>query len=109
MSRARLPARSNMRTTGGRGHPQSVAHSRGQGRAGRFDHGRDVMTGSPVALTTSRGCGKQPQTPVRPLEVTFLLHAAELLGGDPQVDDYGRTRDCPVERMLPQRQDHPDS
>ncbi|MGI5518150.1 type II toxin-antitoxin system death-on-curing family toxin [Streptomyces sp. CA-106131] len=24
-----------------------------------------------------------------PLEVTFLLHAAELLDGDPQIDDYG--------------------
>jgi death-on-curing protein len=24
-----------------------------------------------------------------PLDVTFLLHAAELLEGDPQVDDYG--------------------
>ncbi|MER6038306.1 fic family toxin-antitoxin system, toxin component [Streptomyces sp. NPDC001835] len=24
-----------------------------------------------------------------PLEVAFLLHAAELLPGDPQVDDYG--------------------
>ncbi|MGW5591321.1 fic family toxin-antitoxin system, toxin component [Streptomyces sp. NPDC003857] len=24
-----------------------------------------------------------------PLDVTFLLHAAELLDGDPQVDDYG--------------------
>lgn len=27
--------------------------------------------------------------PLRPLDVTFLLHAAELLPGDPQVDDYG--------------------
>jgi death-on-curing protein len=27
--------------------------------------------------------------PVQPLDVTFLLHAAELLDGDPQVDDYG--------------------
>ncbi|MCX3061372.1 fic family toxin-antitoxin system, toxin component [Streptomyces beihaiensis] len=27
--------------------------------------------------------------PEHPLEVTFLLHAAELLDGDPQVDDYG--------------------
>ncbi|MET7694922.1 fic family toxin-antitoxin system, toxin component [Streptomyces sp. NPDC005483] len=27
--------------------------------------------------------------PFRPLDVTFLLHAAELLPGDPQVDDYG--------------------
>lgn len=27
--------------------------------------------------------------PHHPLEVTFLLHAAELLPGDPQVDDLG--------------------
>ncbi|MDX2682972.1 MULTISPECIES: fic family toxin-antitoxin system, toxin component [Streptomyces] len=27
--------------------------------------------------------------PDHPLDVTFLLHAAELLDGDPQVDDYG--------------------
>ncbi|MEY9997793.1 prophage maintenance system killer protein [Streptomyces sp. V4I8] len=27
--------------------------------------------------------------PRHPLDVTFLLHAAELLDGDPQVDDYG--------------------
>ncbi|MFE9454285.1 fic family toxin-antitoxin system, toxin component [Streptomyces sp. NPDC006739] len=27
--------------------------------------------------------------PVPPLDVTFLLHAAELLDGDPQVDDFG--------------------
>ncbi|MCX4571719.1 fic family toxin-antitoxin system, toxin component [Streptomyces sp. NBC_01571] len=27
--------------------------------------------------------------PPQPLEVTFLLHAAQLLPGDPQVDDYG--------------------
>ncbi|MFF4402302.1 fic family toxin-antitoxin system, toxin component [Streptomyces sp. NPDC001480] len=27
--------------------------------------------------------------PIHPLDVTFLLHAAELLPGDPQVDDYG--------------------
>lgn len=27
--------------------------------------------------------------PLRPLDVTFLLHAAELLPGDPQVDDLG--------------------
>ncbi|MFI1769256.1 fic family toxin-antitoxin system, toxin component [Streptomyces sp. NPDC020800] len=27
--------------------------------------------------------------PPLPLDVTFLLHAAELLPGDPQVDDYG--------------------
>ncbi|GGJ67801.1 fic family toxin-antitoxin system, toxin component [Streptomyces brasiliensis] len=27
--------------------------------------------------------------PLLPLDVTFLLHAAELLPGDPQVDDYG--------------------
>ncbi|WP_369192237.1 fic family toxin-antitoxin system, toxin component [Streptomyces sp. R08] len=27
--------------------------------------------------------------PPHPLDVTFLLHAAELLPGDPQVDDYG--------------------
>ncbi|KPI16447.1 hypothetical protein OK006_10699 [Actinobacteria bacterium OK006] len=27
--------------------------------------------------------------PFHPLDVTFLLHAAELLPGDPQVDDYG--------------------
>ncbi|MFE7778512.1 fic family toxin-antitoxin system, toxin component [Streptomyces sp. NPDC057445] len=27
--------------------------------------------------------------PVHPLDVTFLLHAAELLDGDPQVDDLG--------------------
>jgi death-on-curing protein len=27
--------------------------------------------------------------PDPPLDVTFLLHAAELLDGDPQVDDYG--------------------
>ncbi|MFJ5264834.1 fic family toxin-antitoxin system, toxin component [Streptomyces sp. NPDC088387] len=27
--------------------------------------------------------------PVHPLDVTFLLHAAELLDGDPQVDDFG--------------------
>ncbi|MDF3300199.1 fic family toxin-antitoxin system, toxin component [Streptomyces tropicalis] len=27
--------------------------------------------------------------PLQPLEVTFLLHAAELLPGDPQVDDFG--------------------
>ncbi|MER7679099.1 fic family toxin-antitoxin system, toxin component [Streptomyces sp. NPDC096934] len=27
--------------------------------------------------------------PLQPLEVTFLLHAAQLLPGDPQVDDYG--------------------
>ncbi|MZF54763.1 fic family toxin-antitoxin system, toxin component [Streptomyces sp. SID5594] len=26
---------------------------------------------------------------LHPLDVTFLLHAAELLPGDPQVDDYG--------------------
>lgn len=30
----------------------------------------------------------QPE-PVHPLDVTFLLHAAELLDGDPQIDDYG--------------------
>ena len=29
------------------------------------------------------------QEPPHPLDVTFLLHAAELLPGDPQVDDYG--------------------
>ncbi|MFF4632611.1 MULTISPECIES: fic family toxin-antitoxin system, toxin component [Streptomyces] len=27
--------------------------------------------------------------PPHPLDVAFLLHAAELLPGDPQVDDYG--------------------
>lgn len=27
--------------------------------------------------------------PEHPLDVAFLLHAAELLDGDPQVDDYG--------------------
>ncbi|MBG7701314.1 fic family toxin-antitoxin system, toxin component [Streptomyces sp. MC1] len=27
--------------------------------------------------------------PLHPLDVNFLLHAAELLPGDPQVDDYG--------------------
>ncbi|MET8136843.1 MULTISPECIES: fic family toxin-antitoxin system, toxin component [unclassified Streptomyces] len=27
--------------------------------------------------------------PLHPLDVTFLLHAAELMAGDPQVDDYG--------------------
>ncbi|MHC3455666.1 fic family toxin-antitoxin system, toxin component [Streptomyces prasinus] len=27
--------------------------------------------------------------PLHPLDVTFLLHAAELLDGDPQVDDLG--------------------
>ncbi|MFD3932338.1 fic family toxin-antitoxin system, toxin component [Streptomyces sp. NPDC058614] len=27
--------------------------------------------------------------PFHPLDVTFLLHAAELLNGDPRVDDYG--------------------
>ncbi|MFI1722424.1 fic family toxin-antitoxin system, toxin component [Streptomyces sp. NPDC020489] len=27
--------------------------------------------------------------PSHPLDVAFLLHAAELLPGDPQVDDYG--------------------
>jgi prophage maintenance system killer protein len=27
--------------------------------------------------------------PIHPLNVTFLLHAAELLPRDPQVDDYG--------------------
>lgn len=27
--------------------------------------------------------------PLHPLDLTFLLHAAELLDGDPQVDDYG--------------------
>ncbi|MEU9395336.1 fic family toxin-antitoxin system, toxin component [Streptomyces sp. NPDC048324] len=26
---------------------------------------------------------------LHPLDVTFLLHAAELLDGDPQVDDFG--------------------
>jgi death-on-curing protein len=30
----------------------------------------------------------QPEA-LHPLDVTFLLHAAELLEGDPQVDDYG--------------------
>ncbi|MBQ1092841.1 fic family toxin-antitoxin system, toxin component [Streptomyces sp. B93] len=30
----------------------------------------------------------QPEPP-HPLDVSFLLHAAELLDGDPQVDDYG--------------------
>ncbi|WP_405656907.1 fic family toxin-antitoxin system, toxin component [Streptomyces sp. RK9] len=30
----------------------------------------------------------QPE-PALPLDVTFLLHAAELLDGDPQVDDFG--------------------
>ncbi|MEV7239121.1 fic family toxin-antitoxin system, toxin component [Streptomyces sp. NPDC051020] len=30
----------------------------------------------------------QPE-PFHPLDVTFLLHAAELLDGDPQVDDLG--------------------
>jgi prophage maintenance system killer protein len=30
-----------------------------------------------------------PNEPLHPLDVTFLLHAAELLPGDPQVDDYG--------------------
>ncbi|MDX3803279.1 fic family toxin-antitoxin system, toxin component [Streptomyces sp. AK04-3B] len=29
------------------------------------------------------------QEPLHPLDVAFLLHAAELLDGDPQVDDYG--------------------
>ncbi|MFI8093570.1 fic family toxin-antitoxin system, toxin component [Streptomyces sp. NPDC086080] len=29
------------------------------------------------------------QEPLHPIDVTFLLYAAELLGGDPQVDDYG--------------------
>ena len=29
----------------------------------------------------------RPEPP--PLDVAFLLHAAELLDGDPQVDDYG--------------------
>ncbi|GJF22609.1 fic family toxin-antitoxin system, toxin component [Streptomyces sp. HO565] len=29
------------------------------------------------------------EEPLHPLDVTFLLHAAELLDGDPQVDDYG--------------------
>ncbi|MGP3769498.1 fic family toxin-antitoxin system, toxin component [Streptomyces sp. SDT5-1] len=28
-------------------------------------------------------------SPQHPLDVQFLLHAAELLEGDPQVDDYG--------------------
>ena len=27
--------------------------------------------------------------PLHPLDVAFLLHAAEVLPGDPQVDDYG--------------------
>ncbi len=27
--------------------------------------------------------------PFHPIDVAFLLHAAELLPGDPQVDDYG--------------------
>lgn len=30
----------------------------------------------------------QPE-PLHPLDITFLLHAAELLDGDPQVDDLG--------------------
>ncbi|MFD8263134.1 fic family toxin-antitoxin system, toxin component [Streptomyces griseoluteus] len=30
-----------------------------------------------------------PIDPLQPLDVTFLLHAAELLPGDPQLDDYG--------------------
>lgn len=30
----------------------------------------------------------QPEPP-HPLDVAFLLHAAELLDGDPQVDDFG--------------------
>jgi death-on-curing protein len=30
----------------------------------------------------------QPEPP-HPLDITFLLHAAGLLEGDPQVDDYG--------------------
>ncbi|MGY6024740.1 fic family toxin-antitoxin system, toxin component [Streptomyces spinosirectus] len=30
----------------------------------------------------------QPE-PLHPLDVAYLLHAAELLDGDPQVDDYG--------------------
>jgi death-on-curing protein len=30
----------------------------------------------------------QPE-PLHPLDVTFLLHSAELLDGDPQIDDYG--------------------
>ncbi|MER5688533.1 fic family toxin-antitoxin system, toxin component [Streptomyces sp. NPDC002205] len=30
----------------------------------------------------------QPE-PIHPLDVTYLLHAAELLDGDPQIDDYG--------------------
>lgn len=29
------------------------------------------------------------QEPLHPLDVTFLLHSAGLLPGDPQVDDYG--------------------
>ncbi|MGA5121058.1 fic family toxin-antitoxin system, toxin component [Streptomyces pseudogriseolus] len=29
------------------------------------------------------------QEPLHPIDVTFLLHAAEILAGDPQVDDYG--------------------
>ncbi|CAL9335672.1 hypothetical protein SUDANB176_00160 [Streptomyces sp. enrichment culture] len=29
------------------------------------------------------------QEPLHPIDVTFLLHAAELLEGDPQVDDLG--------------------
>lgn len=31
----------------------------------------------------------QPHDPHHPLDITFLLHAAELLDGDPQVDDLG--------------------
>ncbi|MEU3464456.1 fic family toxin-antitoxin system, toxin component [Streptomyces sp. NPDC006733] len=31
----------------------------------------------------------EPSAPLHPLEVPFLLHAAQLLPGDPQVDDYG--------------------
>ncbi|MFI9770337.1 fic family toxin-antitoxin system, toxin component [Streptomyces sp. NPDC052415] len=31
----------------------------------------------------------EPLPPLHPLDVSFLLHAAELLPGDPQVDDLG--------------------
>ncbi|MEU0663962.1 fic family toxin-antitoxin system, toxin component [Streptomyces lavendulocolor] len=31
----------------------------------------------------------EPSEPFHPLDVSFLLHAAELLPGDPQVDDLG--------------------
>ena len=52
---------------------------------GRPSRKRSRNSESPGARSR---CVTQPE-PLHPLDVTFLLHAAELLDGDPQVDDLG--------------------